>query len=125
MNVRLTPRALSEAERSKTWWQKNRPRSPSVFNEKMATALEQIQTVPTVGAVYPSSFGRTVRRLLMPKTKNHVYYLVRENEVVVLSVLGRASRERPEAVADAPPPTPTIIPQLSRRLPDRALRHFP
>ncbi len=77
MNVRLAPRALSEAERLKTWWQKNRPASPNLFDEEMAIAIEQIQAAPRVGAVYPSSFGRTVRRLLMPKTKNHVYYLVR------------------------------------------------
>jgi plasmid stabilization system protein ParE len=93
MNVRLTPRALSEAERMKTWWQKNRPTAPSLFDDEIAAALEQMRTLPTVGAIYPSSFGSTVRRLLMPKTKNHVYYAVRENEVVVLSVSG-APRER-------------------------------
>jgi plasmid stabilization system protein ParE len=86
--VRLTPRALSEAERGKTWWQTNRPTSPNLFDQELAAALEQIQTAPSVGAVYPSSFGRTVRRLLMPKTKKHVYYLVRENEIVVVSVWG-------------------------------------
>jgi hypothetical protein len=67
MNVRLTPRALSEAGRLKTWWLQNRPDGPNVFDAEMAIALEQIRAAPAVGAVYPSSFGRTVRRLLMPK----------------------------------------------------------
>jgi plasmid stabilization system protein ParE len=88
MKVRLAPRALREAERLKTWWLKNRPTSLDLFDEEMATAIEQIGAAPALGAIYPSSFGTTVRRVLMPKTQNHVYYLVRDNEVVVLSVWG-------------------------------------
>ena len=96
MNVRLAPRALSEAERLKTWWQRNRPASRGLFDEEMAIAIEQIRAAPQVGAVYPSSFGRTVRRLFMPKTKNHVYYLVGEDEVVVVSVWGAPRGKRPK-----------------------------
>ncbi len=72
----------------KTWWQKNRPIAPNLFDDEMALAVERMRTSPTVGAVYPSSFGRPVRRVLMPKTKNHVYYAIREDEIVVLSVWG-------------------------------------
>jgi plasmid stabilization system protein ParE len=96
MNVRLAPRALSEAERLKTWWQKNRPASPNLFDEEMAIAIEQIRAAPKVGAPYPSSFGRTVRRLLMPKTANHVYYLARENDIVVVSVWGAPRGKGPK-----------------------------
>jgi plasmid stabilization system protein ParE len=96
MMVRLAPRALSEAERLKTWWQRNRPTSPDLLVEELAAAIDQIRSAPTVGAVYPSSFGRTVRRLLMPKTKNHVYYLVGESEVVVLSVWGAPRGRTPK-----------------------------
>jgi plasmid stabilization system protein ParE len=88
MKVRLAPRALSEAERCKTWWQNNRPASPHLFDEEMAAAIEQIGAAPALGAIYPSSFGRTVRRVLLPNTQNHVYYLIRDDEVVVLSVWG-------------------------------------
>jgi plasmid stabilization system protein ParE len=93
MNVRLTPRALSEAERLQTWWRENRPASPDLFDEEMADAIERIRTKPGIGTVYPVSFGLTVRRVLMATTQNHVYYAVREDEVVVLSVWG-APRER-------------------------------
>jgi plasmid stabilization system protein ParE len=96
MKVLLAPRALSEAERLKTWWQKNRPNSPDLFDEEMAAAIEQIGAAPALGAIYPSSFGRTVRRLLLPKTQNHVYYLVRNDEVVVLSVWGAPRAKGPE-----------------------------
>ena len=96
MKVRLSPRALSEAERLKTWWQKNRPTAPDLFDEEMAAAIEQIGAAPALGAIYPSSFGRTVRRRLMPRTHNHVYYLVRESEVVVLSVWGAPRGKGPK-----------------------------
>lgn len=88
MKVRLAPRALSEAERLKTWWLKNRPLAPELFDQEIATAIERIVAAPRLGAIYPSSFGRTVRRVLMQRTQNHIYCVVRKNEVVVLSVWG-------------------------------------
>ncbi|HEV3191102.1 MAG TPA: type II toxin-antitoxin system RelE/ParE family toxin [Polyangiaceae bacterium] len=96
MRVRFAPRALSEAERLKSWWQKNRPKAPDLFDEEMAIVIEQIGAAPALGAIYPSNFGRTVRRLVMPKTNNHVYYLVRDEEVVVLSVWGAPRRKGPK-----------------------------
>ncbi len=96
MKVRLAPRALSEAERSKVWWQRNRPAAPDLFDEEMTAAIEQIGAAPILGAIYPSSFGRTVRRVRMPKTQNHVYYVVRENEVVVVSVWGAPRGQGPK-----------------------------
>jgi plasmid stabilization system protein ParE len=95
MRVRLAPRALSEAARLRAWWRENRASSPSLFDEEVAAAIERIAASPGVGAIYPSSFGRTVRRLLMPKTQNHVYYVVRETEVVVLSVWGAPRAKGP------------------------------
>ena len=88
MIVRLTPRALSEAKRIKTWWQKNRREALDLFDDEMAAVLEQIRTTPSLGTIYVGRFSATVRRILMPETQNHLYYAIRENEVVVLSVWG-------------------------------------
>jgi len=96
MKVRLAPRALSEAERLKTWWLKNRPLAPDLFDEEIAAAIERIGAAPGLGAIYPSSFARTLRRVLMPRTQNHVYYVVRANEVVVLSVWGAPRAKGPK-----------------------------
>jgi plasmid stabilization system protein ParE len=87
MKVRLAPRALSEAERLKTWWLKNRPLAPDLFDEEIAAAVERIAA---------TSFGRTVRRVLMPRTENLVYYVVRDNDVVVLSVWGAPRTKGPK-----------------------------
>lgn len=96
MKVRLAPRALSEAERCKTWWRNNRPASPDLFDEEMAAAIERIGAAPALGVLYPSNFGRTVRRVLLPKTQNYVHYLVRDDEVVVVSAWGAPRRRGPQ-----------------------------
>ena len=88
MKTRLTPRALVEAKRIRSWWQKNRSAAADRFDEEMAFALDQIGTTPTLGVPYTASFGPTIRRVLLPKTENHVYYTVRDDEIVVLSVWG-------------------------------------
>lgn len=88
MKLRLTPRALSEAKRLKTWWRKNRQAAPDLFDDEMAATVELIRTMPTLGTIYPASIGAVVRRVLMPKTQNHVYYAVHKNEIVVLALWG-------------------------------------
>jgi len=96
MKVRFTPRALLEAEKMKTWWHENRPVAPDLFDDEMAIAVERMRTSPTVAPAYPSSFGRKVRRVLMPRTKNHIYYTVRKDEIVVLSVWGAPRGKGPK-----------------------------
>jgi len=49
--------------------------------------------MPTIGAEYPADLGVDVRRVLMPKTRNHVYFAASGDEVVILSVWG-AQRAR-------------------------------
>lgn len=96
MRLRLAPRALSEAKRKKTWWQKNRPASPDLFEDEFNATVRSIQATPTVGAVYPSSFDVVIRRVLMTRTKNHVYFTVTDAEVVILSVWGAARGRGPK-----------------------------
>lgn len=93
MKARLSPRALLEAKRIKTWWQKNRLAAPDLFDDDMSAAIERIRSMPTLGTLYPAALGAAVRRVLLPKTSNHLYYTVNGDEVVVLSVWG-APRQR-------------------------------
>jgi len=50
MKLRLAPRALSEAKRKKTWWQKNRSAAPDLFEEEFNVTVRSIQSTPSVGA---------------------------------------------------------------------------
>ncbi len=44
MTVRLTPRALAEAKRIETWWRRNRPAAPDLFDQEFAAALDGLLT---------------------------------------------------------------------------------
>jgi plasmid stabilization system protein ParE len=88
MRLRLARRALADAKRKKTWWQRNRD-AAGLFEQELDATLERIAATPGLGQrVEQRGEGVWVRRLLMPKTKNHVYYAVHEDEIVVLSIWG-------------------------------------
>jgi len=59
-------------------------------------AVERIGSTPSIGTLYPTTLGVTVRRLLMPATQNHIYYAVQRNTLVVLSVWGAPRGGGPE-----------------------------
>jgi plasmid stabilization system protein ParE len=96
MNFRFTPRAESEAEKKQAWWRENRRAEPDLFDDELAATLKRITEIPTLGTTYPSAFDTIVRRVLMARTKNHVYYAVHEGEVVVLAVWGAPRARGPK-----------------------------
>jgi plasmid stabilization system protein ParE len=89
MNLRVTPRALAEAKRLRKWWRRHRPLSPELFDQELDAAIELILSKPDIGAEYKAEhFDVTVRRVLLRKTKNHIYYAVEASDLVILSVWG-------------------------------------
>lgn len=89
MRVRFTPRSLADAKRMKSWWQRHRPKAPDLFEQELDSALARIASAPNVGSAYEAQDQSIhVRRVLMRKTHNHVYYAVEGNEIVVLTVWG-------------------------------------
>lgn len=89
MNVRFTPRAESDTEAKRKWWRENRDKAPYLFDDELDEAVTKIRVDPTtIGAVFASSFPSTVRRVLMPKTKNNVFFAIIDGEIVILSVWG-------------------------------------
>ena len=42
------------------------------------------------------NLGAPVRRVLMPKTKNHVYWAIEGDEIVVISIWGARKRRGPK-----------------------------
>ena len=69
------------------WWKANRPKAPMLFAMELADARMTIAEKPDIGSVYAVRAGGViVRRVLMPKTRTHVFYEVREDEDVVMVV---------------------------------------
>jgi plasmid stabilization system protein ParE len=70
---------------------------PDLFENEFAAALERIVGEPDIGSKYEGTDSKVpVLRLLLKKTKNHVYYAVEGDTIVVLSVWGAPKGEGPE-----------------------------
>jgi plasmid stabilization system protein ParE len=48
MRLRLARRALADAKRKKTWWQRNRD-AADLFEQELDATLERIAAMPTLG----------------------------------------------------------------------------
>ena len=90
MKVRLAGPARRQADRIDRWWRKNRPDVANLFAREFDTARRLIVASPDLGAPYVKRHGVLVRRMILPKTKNHVYYEIRKDEdiVMILAVWG-------------------------------------
>jgi plasmid stabilization system protein ParE len=94
VKLELAPRAVRDAERHARWWREHRPAARLLFDQELAAALEQIRTQPESGLTYPGIAGKDYRRLLLPRTRFHVYYrLAALDRIRVVAIWG-AVRER-------------------------------
>ena len=95
MRFEVSKRARRQIERIQAWWLQKRPDALSLFLDELSHAERQLREKPDLGSVYLEHKRGTVRRVLLPKTRHHLYYRHRpdRDELVVLSVWG-APRER-------------------------------
>ncbi len=85
LRAKLTPRARREIERAHAWSRAERPSAPDLVIDEIDAALAQLEESPHIGASYRGPRVGT-RRLLLTQTRFHVYYCVRGEELVVLSI---------------------------------------
>jgi plasmid stabilization system protein ParE len=77
------------------WWNDNRPKAPGLFLEKLDAGLERLMSTPMAGLRYRGSGITGMRRLVMPRTRYHVYYTVVEEEALVrIHAIWHSSRGR-------------------------------
>jgi len=94
VKVEVSKRASRNAERIDTWWREHRD-TRDRFAREFAEALRFLETVPNPGTPCPTDRRPRLRRLLLKKTKRHVYFEIFEREQItrILCVWG-APRER-------------------------------
>jgi plasmid stabilization system protein ParE len=85
--IETTPEAEAQFLAIESWWRENRPRAPDLLFQEFVFALDMIESFPESGKVYLNS-DPPVRRLLMRATRHHVYYQIRRDRILVLSVWG-------------------------------------
>ena len=81
--VEFSPEAVRQAQQVEQWWRGNRPASPGLLMEELAGAVEALSASPGVGAPYRRAALPGMRRVLLPRTRYHLYYTVDEAEEVV------------------------------------------
>jgi plasmid stabilization system protein ParE len=91
LRLRITRRAASEIERAQRWWKVNRPAAPLAIREDLKSAFSLLLRQPSVGVPITSTRLPGVRRLHLGRIGYYLYYRVKINEMVVLS-LWHASR---------------------------------
>ncbi len=88
MKIVFTIEAEHQADACDAWWRQHRPSASGLFARELSDAKGAIAGMPSIGRVYTILDGRPVRRLLLPKSRNHVYYVVEEECIVVHAVWG-------------------------------------
>ncbi len=81
-DVQLSPTAVDHVERIDEWWQLNRHDALELFRDELEAAVDKLRHAPLAGARYEAS-QRVIRRILMPRTRYHIYYSVDEAIAVV------------------------------------------
>jgi hypothetical protein len=95
MRILFTPEAEEQAEYCDTWWRRNRLGSPDLFAQELAQAKVLLQKAPDIGSIYATIDDVVFRRLLMRKTRHHLYYvLVPDKDCLTIHSVWGAPREQ-------------------------------
>jgi plasmid stabilization system protein ParE len=85
LDVRTTPEADDQVRVIDGWWQRHRIAAPTLFLDELE-AFSLIGDAPDAGRSYRRSPIAGTRRVLLARTRYHVYYVPREGVVLVLAV---------------------------------------
>jgi plasmid stabilization system protein ParE len=89
--VEFSDDAREQADAASTWWRANRERAPDLFDDELAAATERLASSSSLTPVYATVGGAEVRRLLLPRTRYHVYFTI-EPDIVVVHAVWHTSR---------------------------------
>ncbi|MCA9623071.1 MAG: type II toxin-antitoxin system RelE/ParE family toxin [Myxococcales bacterium] len=96
MKLTWSPAARERAADIDAWWREERPAAPHRFTEELIAAVRYILDYPEVPPVYVELDGYAVRRVLLKKTRQHVYYSVQpEKGRIWIHLIWGTRREDP------------------------------
>jgi hypothetical protein len=93
--VRTTPQADLHILELDSWWRATGTRHPICSSRNLTIALRTISAVPAAGKLYPHPQA-DVRRFVLRATRNHVYYVERDDYVLVVAVWGAVKDSGPD-----------------------------
>jgi plasmid stabilization system protein ParE len=91
LKVRFEEQAVVQIRTAHAWWQANRLAAPHLFALEIASVVARLRADEFAGTLYPSRTVPGVRRVLCPRTRYHVYYVLDDelDAAVILAVWGR------------------------------------
>jgi plasmid stabilization system protein ParE len=89
--VEFADEAREHAGNIDAWWRANRRAAPDLFTNELDKASLTLAENPALGRRYEPRPG--VRRLLLPRTRYHVYFVEESERVLVVAIWG-ANRGR-------------------------------
>jgi hypothetical protein len=96
VRIRFTPEARLSIREKRAWWEANRDKAPTLFAEELAAAIVRLRDGADVSRQrYAVRHGQTIWRLLLPKTRHHVYYQTSEELGVIVLLVWNAIAEAP------------------------------
>jgi plasmid stabilization system protein ParE len=88
--VRISDEAQAQARILDTWWGENRPAAPALFAREFGRAVSLLGSAPEAGALFRRSAIPGVRRIVLQRSRNFVFYVFdRSSDTVhILAVWG-------------------------------------
>ncbi len=91
MKVEFADEARADVARIDAWWRANRSAAPDLFTNELERASLALEDNPALGVPYQPKPG--VRRMLLRRTRYHLYFVEEPRRVLVVAVWG-ANRGR-------------------------------
>lgn len=73
-------------EKADAWWLDNRPAAPEAFREDLRAAFALLLVQPGVGTRVSGARSEGIRRLHLGRIRYYLFYRVKGQDLVVLSV---------------------------------------
>ena len=94
MKIDFGKRASADIERIDRWWREHRTEAATVFIEEIAAALALLQDNPAVGPYWTKAREPGVRRVLLPRSRQFLYFRVVDGSPLHVIAIWGAQRER-------------------------------
>ena len=97
MNIKITKRAQRLVEQENSWWFENAD-YPLTFEQEFESVLLRLLEMPMLGVPYPTEKRPHLLRVLLPKSKCHIYYTLEgaKTLIVIHSVWGACRKRGPK-----------------------------
>jgi len=99
VRVRFTPEARLAVREKRTWWEQHREKAPRLFVQELAGVVAKLRDgADEERQQYAARGGRVIWRILMPKTRHHIYYRLEDaaGEVEILLLWNAVAGTTPD-----------------------------